>query len=55
MQKKLYSPVPAAAVRAGEALDGGGGGELGEGEEGAVQTQSAAHSEAIGRVLALGV
>ena len=49
------TPASAAAVCTGEALDGGGGGELGEREEGAIQAQSAAHSEAIGGVLALRV
>lgn len=47
------APAPAAGVGAGEAVDGGGRGELGEGEEGAVQAESPAHREPIGGVLAL--
>ena len=47
------APAPAAGVGAGVAVDGGGRGELGEGEEGAVQAESPAHREPIGGVLTL--
>ena len=46
---------PAAFVRACVPVDGGGGGELREGEEGAVQAERPAHRVAAGGVLALRV